>query len=520
MDSQGYETRSLEDTGPGRTASKACQGLGEGVMASEGPSLEIDILQLSGDQLCTVRLPASCTVGELRGALCEKGYPEACTASLLVGSCELKDNDEILQNLESSAGDSIEVVFVKKPFCPTSQDFEFKFKDLETLCPELFQSLQALYNADDPDEDYATLVFENASSMIRAGFAGEDAPRAVFPTVVGHSRAHIPVDRAYVGDEARRYRGALNLNFPIESGVVVKWDDMETIWHHLFFNELRVAPEEHPVLITEAPLSPKANREQVMKIMFETFSVPAMFIAIQSVLALFASGRTTGIVVDCGESVSRIVPVQDGYALMHAIHCQNLGGVQLTEFMMKMFAERGHNLITAAEREVVCQIKEKSCYIPLDFDAEMEKVATESSGIHKDYRLPNGRIITVGSERFRCPEALFQPFYIGDELIGIHDATFQSIMKCDVAVRDDLFKNVVLSGGTTFFTGMVERLTKEILALAPSGQAVHVIVPLERMYAAWHGGSMLASSSSFQSLWVTQEEYNKSGAAVVHRRCP
>eukprot|EP00928_Gymnodinium_smaydae_P001719 TRINITY_DN10616_c1_g2_i1.p1 TRINITY_DN10616_c1_g2~~TRINITY_DN10616_c1_g2_i1.p1 ORF type:complete len:516 (+),score=77.78 TRINITY_DN10616_c1_g2_i1:93-1550(+) len=485
-------------------------------MASEGPSLEVDILQLSGDQLCRVCLPASSTVAELRGALCEKGYPAACTATLLVASCELRDH-EILRNLASSASDSIEVVFVKKPFCPTSQDFEFK--DLETLCPDLFQRLRDLYDVDDPFADYAILVLENASSMIRVGFAGDDAPYAVFPTVVGHP-LNRRIVKSCIGDEAQRKRGILRMTFPIERGIVVKWDDMEKIWHHAFYNELRVAPEEHPVLITEAPLSPKVDREQVMKIMFETFSVPAMFIAIQSVLSVFASGRTTGIVVDCGESASRIVPVQDGYALMHAIHCLNLGGRQLTEFMKKMLAERGYNLITAAEREIVCNVKETLCYVSLDFNAEMEKVANESSDISKEYEIPDGSTITVGSERFRCAEALFQPFYIGDELISIHGATFQSIMKCDVAVRDDLFDNVVLSGGTALFPGMAERLTKEIVALAPSSQTVNVIDPLQDRYSAWHGGSMLASSRSFQSLWVTQEEYNKSGAAVVHRSCP
>jgi len=254
-----------------------------------------------------------------------------------------------------------------------------------------------------------------------------------------------------------------------------------------------------------------------MQIFMETFSVPAFYQANTSVLSLYASGRTTGVVLGCGDTTTAVC-VKEGFALPHSCLPAEFGGRDLTDYAMKILTERGYSFTTTAEREIVRDIKEKLSYVALDFEGEMA-TASASSSLEKSYELPDGQVITVGNERFRVPECLFQPSFIGRESAGIHELIYNSIMKCDVDIRKDLYGNVVLSGGSTMFSGIADRLQKELVNLAPSTMKIKVIAPPERKYSVWIGGSIMASLSTFQQLWVSKEEYDESGPSIVHRKC-
>ena len=364
------------------------------------------------------------------------------------------------------------------------------------------------------------VIIDNGTGYCKAGFSGEEGPRAVFPAVVGRPKtasAMVGNDKKdfYVGQQAEEKRGILHLSYPIADGIVNNWDDMEKVWEHCFTNELRCSPEEHKVMLTEAPLNPKENREKMATIMFETFNVPGLYIAIQAVLSLYSAGKFTGIVCDSGDGVTHFVPIFDGYSLPHAVVRMDLAGRKLTEFMMKVLREVNVNFSTSAEKEIVKDIKEKCCYVALDYKEELGKVEEMS------YELPDGKVIKVKDQRIRCPEVLFQPEMCGCEPGGIGKRCYESIQKCDIDIRKDLYPCIVLSGGTTMFQGIAERLTKEVKEQAPESmkETVKVIAVPERKYAVWIGGSILSSISTFDSMWVTKDEYNESGAGIVHRKC-
>ncbi|KAJ7844781.1 actin 1 [Mycena olivaceomarginata] len=377
------------------------------------------------------------------------------------------------------------------------------------------------------DDDAVALVFDNGSDTSRAGFAGDDMPSSIFPSVTGRPRHQgflppgYPRKDCYVGEEALAKRGILGLKHPIQNGVVHNWRDMEAVWRHTLRNELRLggeSAEAHPVLLADAPDNPKANRERAAEVLFEALGVPAFYVQAGAVLALFASGRASGVVLDAGEGVSACVPVYAGAALRWGVRGVDVAGWDMTDGVLRALMERGYPMTTAAEREIVRDVKETVCYVALDFEREVE---AQAPGAEPRYELPDGQVITIADERFSVPETLFKPPPIDGESLrpGIHELIFKSITSCDAELQPELYKNIVLSGGTTLFPGLPERLTKELRKLAPPDVTVEIHAPRERKYSAWMGGSIMASLSTFRNLWCSRQDYDEFGPAVVHRKC-
>jgi len=366
------------------------------------------------------------------------------------------------------------------------------------------------------------VVIDNGTGMIKAGIAGEDAPKACFPSCVGVPRHGQIIGSdgkdLYVGKDAIEKRGVLTLHYPVEHGVISNWDYMTKIWNYTYFKELRVDPTEQPVHLTEAPKNPKTNREQMMQIFFEEFSVPSFYVSIQAVLSLYASGKTTGLVFDAGDGVTHLVPVYEAYSLQHAISRMDLAGRDLTNYLKDILTESGISLSSTAELEIVKDIKEKKCYVALDYESELKEFEQGDSKT-TEYEMPDGQIVKIGSQQIKCPEALFKPQFLGKDFGGVHQTAYNCVQKCDVDLRRVLFGNIILSGGTTMFPGLADRLSKEISQMAPSSVKVKVVAPNERKFSVWIGGSVLSTLATFQTMWITRQEFDENGAVIVHRKC-
>ncbi|KAI8927702.1 actin family [Entophlyctis helioformis] len=362
------------------------------------------------------------------------------------------------------------------------------------------------------------VVIDNGSGVIKAGFAGEDLPKSFFPSIVGRPK-HFKVmagaveGDTFIGRKAQELRGLLRIKYPMEHGVVTDWADMERIWQYLYTEELKTLSEEHPVLLTEAPLNPRQNRDQAAQIFFETFNAPALFLSIQAVLSLYASGRTTGIVLDSGDGVTHTVPVYEGFAIPNAVRRVDIAGRDITNYLQMLLRKQGHHFRTSAELDIVRIMKEKACYLALN----PHKEEKETAGRLDIYQLPDGKTIKLGPERFKAPEILFSPDLVGEEAPGIHHVVTESINRVDMDLRKSLFSNIYLSGGTTLTKGFGDRLLAEIKKIALKDVKIKIYAPQERKYSTWIGGSILASLSTFKKMWVSAEEYSED-PDIIHKR--
>lgn len=355
------------------------------------------------------------------------------------------------------------------------------------------------------------VIIDNGSGSCKAGITGETEPRSVLTSTVGRLAEN--AEEYYVGNSALFKKDALILNHPIKRGIITSWDDMEKLWRYIYQHELKVNPSDRPVLLSEPPLNPLRNRERTTELMFEQFHVPALYLSVQATLTLYASARTVGLVLDSGYGVTHCVPIYDGSCLPHGVSRLNIAGQDISEYFTNLLLQNSHCLGKRPKRAVVKYIKETQCYVALDPSEEMKK-KTEDVVI-----LPDGNTIKIRFHLWEAPEILFAPKTIGIQTPGLHSMITRSIRKCDRDICGSLYGNVVLSGGSTLFKGLDARIFKEIEQYVPKGVPVRIVALPERMCATWLGGSIITYLGSFVPMWVTREDYQEMGAAVIHRKC-
>jgi len=373
-------------------------------------------------------------------------------------------------------------------------------------------------SSDEDANEHCAVVLENGSSTLRVGFAGSDGPLATFPSSIGsdkHSCSMLGTRASSeVGHEAQVNRGIMALNYPIKRGKITDWDAMEKIWAHTFYSELKIDTTVTPVVTTHPINVSRQQVERTSQIMFETFEVPSMFTQSSAMSAMYASGKTTGVVVESGGGITQIVPFYEGFMLKEGAVYIDLGGADITEKLCKdLNSLGGTRFMSSSDQEIVREIKEKVCYVAENY--EKEKVYNPQT-IAREYELPGYTTLNVGSERFEAPEIMFQPYNAGMTCSSIQEATYSAIMKCNMDVRKRLWANIILSGANTLMPGFADRFNTELMALAPkklqeNPKGLKICADPGRALSVWVGSSIIGSLTNFAGAWTTKAYYDEMG---------
>lgn len=333
------------------------------------------------------------------------------------------------------------------------------------------------------------------------------------------------------GDEASAVRSALQVSYPMENGIIRNWEDMEHLWDYAFYERLQEDTTGKKILLTEPPMNPLKNRERMCEVMFEKYNFRGVYVAIQAVLALYAQGLSSGVVVDSGDGVTHIVPVYESVVLNHLTRRLDVAGRDVTRHLIDLLSRRGYAFNRTADFETVRQIKEKLSYVSYDLELDA-KLARDTTTLVESYELPDGRVIRVGSERFEAPECLFQPSLVDVEQPGVGELLFNTIQAADLDIRSSLYKAIVLSGGSSMYPGLPSRLEKELkqlwLTRVLHNDAsrldkfkVRIEDPPRRRHMVFIGGAVLANIMADKDhMWISKQEWEEQGPSILSKLGP
>lgn len=317
----------------------------------------------------------------------------------------------------------------------------------------------------------------------------------------------------------------------MENGIIKNWEDMEHLWDYSFYERLKEDTTGKKVLLTEPPMNPLKNREKMCDVMFEKYNFGGVYVAIQAVLALYAQGLSSGVVVDSGDGVTHVIPVYESVVLNHLTRRLDVAGRDVTRHLIDLLSRRGYAFNRTADFETVRQIKEKLCYVSYDLDFDTN-LSNKTTTLVENFELPDGRVIKVGSERFEAPECLFQPNLVDVEQVGMGELLFNTIQSADVDIRSTLFKSIVLSGGSSMYPGLPSRLEKELKQLwftrvlhndpeRLDKFKVRIEDPPRRRHMVFIGGAVLANiMADKEHMWITKQEWEEQGPRILSKLGP
>ncbi|KAJ6145803.1 Actin-related protein 2 [Penicillium chermesinum] len=393
------------------------------------------------------------------------------------------------------------------------------------------------------------IVLDGGTGFLKVGYAAQNFPEHQFPSIVGRpilrteeqQTGDIVVKDIMCGDEAAAARSMLQISYPVchpptrvyprpfepppaismENGIVKKWDDMQHLWNYTFYDKLKIDPTGRKILLTEPPMNPLKNREQMAEVMLEGYNFGGVYVAIQAVLALYAQGLSSGVVVDSGDGVTHIIPVYESTVLNHHIKRLDVAGRDVTRNLIALLLRRGYALNRTADFETVRQIKEKLCYVSYDLELDRQ-LSEDTTVLVESYTLPDGRVIRVGSERFEAAECLFQPHLVDVDQPGMAELLFNTIQGTDVDIRSSLYKAIVLSGGSSMYPGLPSRLEKELKQLWLTRKfKVRIEDPPRRRHMVFLGGAVLANLiADKDDMWVSKQEWQEQGPRALAKLGP
>jgi len=380
------------------------------------------------------------------------------------------------------------------------------------------------------------IIIDCGSAFIKSGFCGEKFPKSIIPSTINYKNFKLndkkkdPKVKEIINNIDKNLCNNVNQSIRniFKNGLIEDWEFISNSFSNIFNSELKINPEEFNILLSESPHNSVKNRETLYELMFENYSSKACYLANSSILSLFAAGKTSGISVDSGESCTHFLPIYEGYGIKQALNTSNIAGKELNEFLMKLLSEKGINFNFSEyhKKLILTDIKEKFNYISNEYENELHNISKKGEAFYTDYSLPDQTTIKLGTEKFRCPEALFKPNLIGKaHEDGWHERINKVVLSLDFKKEDDeeekikkeLCSNIILSGGNSMFKGLPERIVAETTKLSGLNYCDVIAIP-ERKYSAWIGGSILSSISVFQSLWITKEDYEENGKNIISQK--